>query len=492
MAGESMRDMEAQATAIVEPRRGTTLVVVPDEIAPAVAQGAAAARDGTPTPPRAVVGGRYRIVRSLGEGGAGVVYLAVHEVTARQVALKILRPDRSPHPRFIERFYRETRWTSKLHHPGIVQILDAGTEAGCPFVVMEYLDGQTLQQRLAGGPELDEREALRIARAIAEAMAHAHANGIVHRDLKPENVMLLPDGAVKLLDFGVAAPIDDAEHVTCIGEVLGTPGYMAPEHSSGARATTAFDVYGYGMILHELLGGGGRDVWRRCESLIAQCTSGDPGARPRFVAILEQLDQLLAPKPEPVDARRVLRTIGRAVAGAVLLGAVAIVLAAAMIVIGARDLDGEVRRAPVPRPAIAGAELGARTHAREQTTRTVRPAPPPVVVPVAPVVPPSMQTPPPPPLAVATEPVAKSKRVDCPVARRRMAEHRDAYRWRAMLSALSARSCFSAAEYQRWATKANLELERFARCAELGTGSPDPEVARWAHLCRRRHAFSGG
>jgi serine/threonine protein kinase len=229
-----MRNSDGHATAILEPLRGSTLVVVPDLPQPPPAPRATMARIGPPgTPPRAVIGGRYRIVRPLGEGGAGIVYLAVHEVTAREVALKLLRGDRSPHPRFVERFYRETRWTSRLQHPGIVQILDAGTEDGTLFVVMEYLDGITLRQRLNAGVLPEEREALTIARAIAEAMAHAHANGIVHRDLKPENVMLLGPGragGVKLLDFGVAAPIEDADddRVTCIGEVLGTPATWRP------------------------------------------------------------------------------------------------------------------------------------------------------------------------------------------------------------------------------------------------------------------------
>src|SRR5690349_5131576 len=136
-----MRDGDAQATAIVARRRGTTLVVVPQ---PESARAADPARDG----PRPLIGGRYRLVRRLGEGGAGIVWLAVHEVTAREVALKLLRPETSPHPRFVERFHRETRWTSRLQHPGIVQILDAGTHDGAPFVAMEYLDGVTLRDRL--------------------------------------------------------------------------------------------------------------------------------------------------------------------------------------------------------------------------------------------------------------------------------------------------------------------------------------------------------
>src|SRR5262249_6309579 len=154
----------------------------------------AAARIG----PQSLVGGRYRLVRRLGEGGAGIVWLAIHEVTAREVALKLLRPEASPHPRFVERFHRESRWISQLQHPGIVEVLDAGTDDGAPFVVMEYLDGMSLRERLATGAELVADQALRIARAIAVAMAHAHEHGIVHRDLKPENVMLLADGTVKL------------------------------------------------------------------------------------------------------------------------------------------------------------------------------------------------------------------------------------------------------------------------------------------------------
>ncbi|HWB73657.1 MAG TPA: serine/threonine-protein kinase [Nannocystaceae bacterium] len=463
-----MRDGDAQATAIVARRRGTTLVVVPQ---PELARSADPARDG----PRPLIGGRYRLVRRLGEGGAGIVWLAVHEVTAREVALKLLRPETSPHPRFVERFHRETRWTSRLQHPGIVQILDAGAHDGAPFVVMEYLDGVTLRDRLSSGASLGSNEVLAIARAIAGAMAHAHEHGIVHRDLKPENVMLLPDGTVKLLDFGVAAPVDEGVHerMTVIGEVLGTPGYMAPEQSCGARATTAFDVYAYGMLLHELLGGDetarAHAAWHDCEPLIAACTAGDPASRPRFVEIVAQLERMGASK-----TRGVLASLGRIVATTVLLAAAAIVVAAAAIVLQGMDEPAPVvltTAVAPPRAAIEAVELGVRADVRERAVVSE----PIVEVPV-----------------VVAEPPPAPRRIDCAAARRRMVEHREAHRWREMLSALGARSCWRRDEYERWATKANFELKNFARCARLGTGSPDPEVARWALACRRRLAFSDG
>jgi serine/threonine protein kinase len=448
-----MRDADGHATLVVVPRGG--------------APSAGAARIG----PQTLVGGRYRLVRRLGEGGAGIVWLAIHEVTGREVALKLLRAEASPHPRFVERFHRESRWTSKLQHPGIVEVLDAGTDDGAPFVVMEYLDGMTLRERLASGAEVSELEALRIARAIATAMAHAHEHGIVHRDLKPENVMLLADGAVKLLDFGVAAPADEGAHerMTVVGEVLGTPGYMAPEHSSGARATTAFDVYSYGMLLHELLGGDDaaqrHPAWRRCEPLVAACTAGDPESRPRFAEIVERFDRMQAGRMRP---RIVLAMLGRAFAVALLLAAAGVVVTAAFVVID--GIDDPIAHAPIePRPA---------------PDRIV-----PVVVPT-PIIETVVDAPPP---VVDAKPSSEPQRkVDCSAARKRLVQHREAHRWREMLKTLSSRSCWSRDEHRRWSTMASFELKNFARCARLGTGSPDPEVARWALACRRRLAFEKG
>jgi serine/threonine protein kinase len=486
MSRAPMRDWDGHATAILEPVRGSTLVVVPTPLP--IATSADVARIGPHDAiPRAVIGGRYRVVRPLGEGGAGVVYLAVHEVTAREVAIKLLRGDRSPHPRFVERFYRETRWTSKLRHSNIVQILDAGTEDGTLFVVMEYLDGVTLRQRLASGPLPEPRVALTIARAIAEAMAHAHAEGIVHRDLKPENVMLLgPDGSqgVKLLDFGVAAPIEDSDaRMTCIGEVLGTPGYMAPEHSSGARATAAFDVYGYGMLLHELLGGDERRqrkgwAWRSSELLIAACTAGDPQRRPRFTEIVERLAGVLDARPG-LSLRTSLQGLGRALALAFALAAAGIVLTGAAIVLAALDAPtrelGPVRGIAPP-----------RAEAREAEHAVASPAPPPPTPPSAAPVESSTVV-----ESTATAPRAEpqsaaSHHVDCGEQRRRLLEHRAEHRWPEMLTTLSSRSCFSTTEYGRASTRANFELKRFARCARVGADATDPEIVRTTTACRRR------
>src|SRR5262245_52588731 len=162
-----------------------------------------------------MIGGRvgsYRILAEIGRGGMGVVYLAEHEVLARRAAVKVLHRVHSADPTLVDRFFVEARLTSALDHPGIVRVLDCGTERdGHVFIVMELLEGCSLGARLASAGKLPIREACSVAAQVAEALAAVHERRIVHRDLKPDNVLLLssPAGAVKVVDFGVAKLIGD-------------------------------------------------------------------------------------------------------------------------------------------------------------------------------------------------------------------------------------------------------------------------------------------
>ncbi|MDQ3265881.1 MAG: SUMF1/EgtB/PvdO family nonheme iron enzyme [Myxococcota bacterium] len=190
----------------------------------------------------------FRIKRLLGEGSMGQVYLAQDEVLGRLVALKLIRPN-VLRPGSEARLVEEARTTAQFNHPHIVTVHAAGEYQGRPFLALEYLDGESLRQRMTRQrPTL--AESLQIVRAIAEAIAEAHRRGVVHADLKPENVLLPRDGRVRVVDFGLARHVGGDPTATS-----GTPAYMAPERWRGAAPDPAFDLWALGVILHELLTG---------------------------------------------------------------------------------------------------------------------------------------------------------------------------------------------------------------------------------------------
>jgi serine/threonine-protein kinase len=212
---------------------------------------------GVPEALRAMRFGPYRIVRVLGEGGMGVVYLAEREDLASVAALKILR-DAWLSPARRERFAIEQRTLAQLNHPSIAHLYDANSlPDGTPWFVMEYVEGVPLTDYCrAHGSSIAER--LRLFRAVCEAVLHAHSHAIIHRDLKPSNILVKEDGAVKLLDFGIAKhleTLDSPADQTRTGLRLMTPAYAAPEQIRGDRVGLHTDVYSLGIILYELLTG---------------------------------------------------------------------------------------------------------------------------------------------------------------------------------------------------------------------------------------------
>jgi len=209
--------------------------------------------------------GNYQIVGKLGEGGMGVVYLGQHTLLGRRAAIKVLLPVLSARPDIVNRFFNEARAVTSISDPGIVQIHDFGYHTdGSAYIVMEFLDGEALDRRLARHGRLAPFEALRLCRQIAASLAAAHAQHIIHRDLKPENVFLVPDGEVaagertKILDFGIAKLADDhpGKLKTNTGMLVGTPAYMSPEQCRGLSTIDhRSDIYSLGCVLFHLLTG---------------------------------------------------------------------------------------------------------------------------------------------------------------------------------------------------------------------------------------------
>lgn len=205
--------------------------------------------------------GRYEIVREIGRGAMGVVYEGRDLSLMRPVALKTLRLESVPEDlreSFEQRFYQEARAAAGLQHPCIVVVYEIGIDAAQDafFIALEHLRGHTLEEVIGEGP-LPWREALRITSRLADALSHAHEHGIVHRDVKPANVMILKRGdkrgEPKIMDFGVAKL--DSSKLTSAGDVLGSPGYMAPEQAMEARADARSDLFSLGTVLYEALTG---------------------------------------------------------------------------------------------------------------------------------------------------------------------------------------------------------------------------------------------
>jgi hypothetical protein len=206
-----------------------------------------------------VLGGRYRLVERLGQGGMSVVWLGYDEVLGRPVAVKVLTARFAAHALSADRIWVEAQAAARLSHPHVVGVYDYGESRSesaerVPYVVMELLSGRTLADRLKDGP-LPVPAALLTCAQVASALAAAHACGLVHRDVKPSNIMLTPAG-VKVMDFGLAAEAGAAAESVLDGEVLGTPAYLAPERLTTGEVAPASDVYGLGLLLYTAVTGG--------------------------------------------------------------------------------------------------------------------------------------------------------------------------------------------------------------------------------------------
>ncbi len=241
----------------------------------------------------AALADRYLVERELGAGGMATVYLALDERHGRRVAIKVLQPELAAMIG-AERFLVEIRTTASLQHPHILGLIDSGSVDGIPYYVMPFVEGESLRDRLDRERQLPVEDALRIAREVADALAHAHGQGIVHRDIKPDNI-LLQGGHALVADFGIALAVSTAggARMTQTGLSLGTPSYMSPEQASGERGIDArSDLYSLGAVLHEMLAGEPPFTGPSVQAVVAQVLAIAP----------QPLRELRPTVPAPIEA----------------------------------------------------------------------------------------------------------------------------------------------------------------------------------------------
>ncbi len=201
-----------------------------------------------------LLNGRYRLDAQIGTGGMSTVYRAFDQVLERTVAVKVMHREIASDSDQLERFRREARAVAQFSHPHIVGVIDAGEDDGRPYIVFEYVEGETLKERIVRCRSLPVDESLAYAIEITRALAAAHHRGIVHRDIKPQNVLIDEEGMAKVTDFGIARSLDE-EGLTADGRVLGTTDYVSPEQALGHAVNGQSDIYSLGVVLYEMLVG---------------------------------------------------------------------------------------------------------------------------------------------------------------------------------------------------------------------------------------------
>jgi serine/threonine protein kinase len=339
---------------------------------------------------------RYRLDRLLGHGGMASVWLADDVVLDRPVAVKVLADTIASDPEFKARFRREAQVAASLSHPNLIGVYDYSEGDERPYLVMEYVPGENLAERMAKRPGVDCE---RLAAELLGALAHIHAAGIIHRDVKPGNVLIAPDGSAKLIDFGIALP-KDATALTQTGHLLGTARYIAPEVMAGGAASERSDLYSCGILLRDCSGDRPEG---RLPALLARLTDEDPRRRPvsaaAALAEVSRKPPVRVPRQQPTQRFRPSfdeprgRSVSEPLTHTLEPGArrrsrgraAAVLALAAALAAGFFVLAGDSSDAPRGKPSgVAKADSRVAASDKEATTATSAPdaeAPPTVPAP---------------------------------------------------------------------------------------------------------------
>ena len=260
-----------------------------------------------------VLAGRYALGAPLGAGGMGQVYRARDRVLERTVAVKVLSPAATQDRALVARFGREARAAAALHHPNIVAVFDSGAHGDLQYLVMEYVDGQSLARLLRQEGMLEPRRAAEVGRQVCQALAAAHAAGLVHRDITPGNLLVDPAGLVKVADFGIAK-LAAASTMTGDGMLLGTAAYLSPEQAQGRPVDGRSDLYALGCVLYELVTGAPPFAGDSSVAVAARQVTEQPippsDRNPRVSPALEAV-VLTALAKDPADRYRLLAGVPR-------------------------------------------------------------------------------------------------------------------------------------------------------------------------------------
>src|SRR5262245_52053486 len=395
---------------------------------------AAPAAPASKGPPDPLIGrtiARCKIESKIGEGKTSRVYKAMHTALDTAVAVKVLQPEVLKHPELVVKFEQEARALARLDHPNVVKIYDVAAEEGdVHAIVMELLDGEEVLELLDREGRVDPLDAMRIVRQAASGLAAAHAKGLIHRDVKPQNLVLLADGTVKVVDFGLAAQTGGE----LAAERIGTPHYMSPEVCDARPAEPGSDVYSLGITLYHLLVGAppyaGKSIKEILKAhiegatlhperklpglpkgvcdLVRSMTKRDPLTRPEMAQVVATLDQVggkaLATKPK-IKRRRAGRGSKGNPALVVMTGIAVVVILVAVLFLSKKG--GSQPESPTHAAGVPGATPG--TAARPPPTNLPPPPPtPPPTPPTPPPVDPAMASTPPPamdePAAATPEP----------------------------------------------------------------------------------------